>query len=91
MLPDAGASQALLLGERLRKMVDQRPFLTESGEAIRLTVSVGVAQAFAPYDAKELISQADQALYQAKETGRNKVVLYKPSNIVHESMTVAPL
>jgi diguanylate cyclase (GGDEF)-like protein len=81
MLPDATGSQALLLGERLRKMVEQRPFLTEEGEAIRLTVSVGVAQTRAPYEKKELISQADQALYRAKETGRNKVILYKPLSL----------
>ncbi len=85
MLPDANASQALLLGERLRKMIEQRPFMTEDGEAIRITVSVGVAQAHAPYDKKELISQADQALYRAKETGRNKVVLYKSVNFEPES------
>jgi diguanylate cyclase (GGDEF)-like protein len=77
MLPDANASQALLLGERLRKMVEQRPFLTEEGETIRATVSVGVAQAKAPYEKKDLISHADQALYRAKEAGRNRVVVYK--------------
>lgn len=77
MLPDATGSQALLLGERLRKMVEQRPFLTEHGETIRATISVGVAQARAPYEKKELISQADQALYRAKESGRNRVVCYK--------------
>ncbi len=84
MLPDANAVQALSLGERLRKMIEQRPFMTEEGETIRITVSVGVAQAQAPYDKKELISQADQALYRAKETGRNKVVLYKSAQIDHE-------
>jgi diguanylate cyclase (GGDEF)-like protein len=78
MLPDATGSQALLLGERLRKMVEQRPFVTEEGDVMRVTVSVGVAQARAPYDRKELISQADQALYRAKENGRNRVVLFKP-------------
>lgn len=77
MLPDATGSQALLLGERLRKMIEQRPFLTEDGETIRVTVSVGVAQARAPYEKKDLISQADQALYRAKDTGRNRVVIYK--------------
>jgi diguanylate cyclase (GGDEF)-like protein len=84
MLPDANAAQALLLGERLRKMIEQRPFMTDDGETIRVTVSVGVAQAHAPYDKKDLISQADQALYRAKETGRNKVVLYKSVQIDHE-------
>ena len=83
MLPDASAAQALLLGERLRKMIEQRPFMTDDGETIRVSVSVGVAQAHAPYDKKELISEADQALYRAKESGRNKVVLYKSAQFEH--------
>jgi len=84
MLPDATASQALLLGERLRKMIEQRPFLTEDGETIKVTVSVGVAQAKAPYEKKDLISQADQALYRAKESGRNRIVIYAPANFEAE-------
>ncbi len=78
MLPDATASQAMLLSERLRQAIEQKPLITESGSMIRLTISIGVAQARAPYDSKEIIAQADQALYVAKEAGRNRVVLYKP-------------
>ncbi len=85
MLPDTTGSQALLLGERLRKMIEARPFMTEEAETIRITISVGVAQSRAPYDKKELISQADQALYRAKESGRNKVVVYKTLNFEPES------
>ncbi len=81
MLPDATGSQAPLLAERLRKMIEQRPYLTEDGTMIRLTVSVGVAQARAPYEKKDVISQADQALYRAKEAGRNRVVLYKSNHL----------
>jgi diguanylate cyclase (GGDEF)-like protein len=79
MLPDATASHATLLGERLRQAVEQRPLAIEGGGMIRLSISIGVAQAKAPYDSKELISQADKALYRAKEAGRNRVVLYKAS------------
>lgn len=81
MLTDATGSQALLLGERLRKTIEQRPLVTDDGEAIRITISVGVAQARAPYDKKELITQADQALYRAKETGRNRVMIFKSTGI----------
>jgi diguanylate cyclase (GGDEF)-like protein len=84
LLSETNQSQALLLAERLRKMVEQRPLVQEDGDPIKVSISVGVSQARAPYDKKELISQADQALYKAKETGRNKVVLYK-SNIDEEN------
>lgn len=78
MLTDTTGSQAILLAERLRKMVEQRPYLPENSDPIRATISIGVAQARAPYQKKDLISQADQSLYRAKETGRNKVILFKP-------------
>jgi len=77
LLSETTSSQALILAERLRKMVEQRPLILEDGEAIKITISLGVAQARAPYDKKDVISQADQALYRAKETGRNRVVLFK--------------
>jgi diguanylate cyclase (GGDEF)-like protein len=86
MLPDTTGSQALLLGERLRKMIEQRPLLIEEGEMIRLSVSVGVAQARAPYDKKELISQTDQALYRAKDSGRNRVIMFKAIPVQEEAV-----
>lgn len=88
MLTDTTGAQASLLAERLRKMVEQRPYIPEVGDAIRATVSIGVAQARAPYSKKDLITQADQALYRAKETGRNKVVLFKP--LVSEDIETPP-
>jgi diguanylate cyclase (GGDEF)-like protein len=79
MLTDTSGPQGLLLAERLRKTVEQRPFVTEDGTVIKATISVGVAGAQAPYDKKEAISRADQALYKSKHTGRNKVALFKPA------------
>ena len=78
MLAETSSSQAQILGERLRALVEQRPYVGEDGEVIKVSVSVGVAGAHSPYDKKSLISETDQALYKAKETGRNKVVLFKP-------------
>jgi len=76
MLTETTPSQGHILGERLRKLVEQRPFVMEDGDVIKLTVSIGIAGARVPYDKKDIISEADQALYRAKETGRNKVVLF---------------
>src|SRR4029077_16887506 len=89
MLTETNGPQALLLGERLRKNVEQRPFVTEEGDLIKVTVSVGVAAAHPPYDRKDLISEADQALYQAKDSGRNKVVLFKYAQTEASSLNIA--
>ncbi len=79
MLTDTSASQATVLAERLRKTIEQRPYILDDGEVIRATVSIGVAQLRPPFDKKLVVSQADQALYRAKESGRNRVLAYKTS------------
>lgn len=91
MLPDTTASQAVLLGERLRQAIEQKPLIIENETMIKLTISVGVAQARAPYDSKELISQADQALYRAKEAGRNRVVLYRNLELEAKTPVAVPV
>ncbi|MGE0268867.1 MAG: diguanylate cyclase [Candidatus Omnitrophota bacterium] len=73
MLPDCSKKTACELAEQIREMVAQRMVILRR-EKTNITISIGVA--CLPYDAKvmdELIHKADQALYEAKETGRNKV------------------
>lgn len=63
------------LGERLRDAIAARPFETAAG-ALPVTVSVGVARAYGVDEPPEaLFSRADAALYEAKRTGRDRVVL----------------
>jgi diguanylate cyclase (GGDEF)-like protein len=89
MLTETSGSQGLLLAERLRKFVEQRPFVSDEDEVIKATISVGVAMAHLPFDKKDLIGQADQALYRAKETGRNRVVLSKSSSAEASTLNIA--
>ncbi len=89
MLTETNGSQALLLGERLRKTIEQSPLITEEGEVIKVTTSVGVASARAPYHKSEVISHADQALYRSKETGRNKVSLFKSATPETSTLNIA--
>jgi diguanylate cyclase (GGDEF)-like protein len=75
MLPESGAEQGVEAAERIRHEVAEQKFGGE-GEAIEVTISVGVAS----YpdngdDAESIIREADGALYEAKEMGRNQVVL----------------
>ncbi|MSP23720.1 MAG: GGDEF domain-containing protein [Myxococcales bacterium] len=69
-LPDAGR-----LGERIRSAVETAPFVIEKG-SISVTVSVGVAEyRQGSEDPLELVGAADGALYAAKNSGRNRVLL----------------
>ena len=64
---------ALAFGERIRRCVDQQQFVY-TGTQIRVTVSVGVAAVSNMREPQELIGAADDALYQAKRQGRNRVI-----------------
>lgn len=84
VLPETPARQGWQGGERLRKIVEALPIqvTNKSGamEKINVTVSIGVAEF--PYDANSvdaLVEYADQALYQAKRQGCNRVVRYFPA------------
>ncbi|MDQ0192280.1 diguanylate cyclase [Paenibacillus wynnii] len=76
LMPHCSLSQAETSGEKLRRAVEMEPFLLPSGQKIPITVSIGVAcypETVAEADGKLLTHWADQALYDAKNTGRNKV------------------
>lgn len=75
LVPGSNIEQACISAERLRKNIAAGIFEFE-GKKIQCTVSLGVAE----YDGsgmylEELMRRADQALYQAKNAGRNRVVL----------------
>lgn len=62
------------LFERLRKAVEERRILLD-GKVVSLTVSIGVAQLQAGEPVEHLVRRDDEALYQAKESGRNRCLL----------------
>src|SRR5579864_2668667 len=78
ILPETSQPGALFVAQRLRKAVEQANFFAASPQAVeRLTISIG----FAVFDQdgktkRELLENADTALYAAKKAGRNRVVVY---------------
>ncbi|MBI4986235.1 MAG: diguanylate cyclase [Rhodocyclales bacterium] len=76
LLPETETSQALLVAERFRQTVAGAGVTLEKDKTVRLTVSIGIATAQdTDADLDALLERADQALYQAKRTGRDKVCL----------------
>jgi two-component system cell cycle response regulator len=76
IMPDTDAAIAYSVAERLRASVECTPFpISRAPGALNITVSVGIAGSEGPQDtADALLRRADQALYRAKHTGRNRVV-----------------
>lgn len=91
-LPEAGAEQAMRAAEKLRLAIEATEFRADGvppdGEPpVRITISLGVAS-LSPDDDEdefELIRRADQALYEAKRTGRNRSVLYSKALVAPPS------
>jgi diguanylate cyclase (GGDEF)-like protein len=75
ILPETDASGAFVVAEKLRESVSVHRFEGEVGQReCHLSISIGVATyPIHAGSAEELLKQADDALYKAKGTGRNKV------------------
>ncbi len=81
ILPETTIADAFVVGEKLRTIIESTVF-QDKHEKYRITASFGLAGCTPATDdnfhKSTLISHADQALYEAKEKGRNKVVGYSP-------------
>jgi diguanylate cyclase (GGDEF)-like protein len=75
VLPETALDSAILVAERVRQLIERRPFQYE-GKTYPITISVGVAATSGDTNLTphELIRQADEKLFQAKNGGRNQVV-----------------
>lgn len=75
LMPATTASEALKLAELLRNRVKAMKIRNRTTNEVVLTVTVsgGIAMATAAEDASSLIARADAALYQSKQTGRDRV------------------
>jgi two-component system cell cycle response regulator len=75
VLPNTEAKDAESIANRVRVSVEETPFVISPELSINKTASIGVTSILPGDDKDTLVERADKALYQAKETGRNKVVL----------------
>jgi diguanylate cyclase (GGDEF)-like protein len=78
LLPDSAMVDALAVAERLRMAVAEAMVATDNGDVV-VHISVGVATtAGGCASLRKLLGQADTALYQAKQRGRNQVQAWYP-------------
>jgi diguanylate cyclase (GGDEF)-like protein len=74
LLPMVTKKQVSEIAENIRKNVEKQKF-TEDNETFTTTISIGITKYIETLNEDNLISIADNALYQAKKEGRNKVVM----------------
>ncbi len=81
ILPETNLNQALDLAEKLREAVANQKYNYRDG-SIKVTISLGVAELQENDPSPDLLlKKADDALYEAKRTGRNKIVAMSESEI----------
>lgn len=82
LMPNTGEQEAMILAERIRRIIEVTPVsiagvesMRSETQAIKCTVSVGaVSSETVGYLLESLFSAADQNLYKAKQNGRNRIV-----------------
>lgn len=83
ILPYTKEEEAIMVAERLRKAVESKVINIESvntknsTKTIQVTISLGIYKFKENDNPQDLLMNADKALYEAKESGRNKVVVYR--------------
>jgi len=86
LLPTCGPEAALLRAEELRAAIATTPVGFGSGE-FKISASFGVAATSASgYGLRQLLADADAALYQAKAAGRNRVVLHSTRRLWRDQL-----
>jgi diguanylate cyclase (GGDEF)-like protein len=74
--PQNTTEGGVVLAGRIREAVEAARFDDPGGKQLRVTISLGVAEYRKEFTSpEELVAAADRALYQAKEEGRNRVVV----------------
>jgi diguanylate cyclase (GGDEF)-like protein len=85
LLPETDATQALVVAERIRESVAAN-FLGVHKVRFNVTISAGIAAASVSMSGiSALLQAADQALYQAKESGRNRVINWSPPSVTKQA------
>src|ERR1043165_3437748 len=88
LLPEKGEAAALALAERIRGVFADAA-AEIGGHAVAATVSIGVAAArIGGHDLGGLLGRADDALYRAKEAGRNRVMAFAGDGAMDEAALV---
>jgi diguanylate cyclase (GGDEF)-like protein len=73
ILPGIRGLDAVKIAERIVKQINQTPFEFASGDSVRMSVSIGLAEYEPGMSVQELVKQADEQMYNAKVAGKNQV------------------
>ena len=78
LLPGTELSGAAVIAQKMRKSIELAEIVLDDNSVVKFTVSIGIAtcDCYNDIDIDDLVHHVDVAMYDAKRSGRNKVVLY---------------
>ena len=74
LLPDTNVDGAIIFAERARKRIEEKKFVID-GKEVSVTITFGVATYNHVMPLNMILSLADDALFEGKSSGRNKVII----------------
>jgi diguanylate cyclase (GGDEF)-like protein len=82
LMPNCDEEKAFGLAERIRTIIEKTPIVIDkAGLSVNVTISVGISCLYPEgNNDSDTISEADKALYSAKDKGRNLVIKYNFTN-----------
>ncbi|MFT6072260.1 MAG: two-component system cell cycle response regulator [Alphaproteobacteria bacterium] len=89
VMPETDLAYAAAICERIRGKIHDKQFIISPEKSIHVTCSIGVSTLTDNETEQNLINRADAALYRAKQTGRDRVVIHKRSSKNNPQQNVA--
>jgi len=74
LLPNTGDEEAKATAEKMRQLIESSPAIMHGNQHLNITASFGISDAGENMD--DLLNHADEAMYKAKNNGRNMVIAY---------------
>jgi len=81
LLPDTAKPEAVLIAQRIQKVLAAHEFILDENKLVSVTVSIGICTLshLPRLEREDLYHYADQALYHSKHSGRNSISVYDPT------------
>jgi len=73
ILPETRVEEACRVGERIMSTLGEKMFYPEKGEAVNVTISIGITDFSRKDSLEDFIKRADKAMYRSKQAGRNRL------------------
>lgn len=87
-LPELSAEEAKVVADRLRETISKIVVYSDQGDEVRFTVSIGISSSAISDNIDTLIKTSDEALYRAKESGRNRCEIFTVEDLKNFNASV---